>query len=375
MPSLPEHPVQFAFDGEIERLLRRWLTDDCTAAQLNWKFRTYYELRRWIPQTIKERLQQKRNRKLIVDPEWYLGNRFISEFRIALRKDLEADNTSVLHPWPRPYQHTLVLTHDVETADGFARIDRLARLEEHSGVRSTWFVIPHKYPIDWGLLTDLRDRGHEIGVHGYNHDGRLFASRRRFDSRTPLINKSIQEFSATGFRSPMVHRQLDWMQAIDMQYDASCFDVDPFQAMPGGVGGIWPFHVGRFVEIPYTMPQDHTLIRLGALDKNIWLKKMAQNRLLRGASTLITHPDYLESDEQLAEYRAFLDEATTDPSLWIALASDVANWWNDRCPPKHAMLETSQQDSACSQTQSADPRVRTTALKNLFADFLVEHAN
>ena len=44
--------------------------------------------------------------------------------------------------------------------------------------------------------------------------------------------------------------------------------------MPGGLGSIWPFVAGKYVELPYTMPQDHTLfIALRQRDCRIWERK------------------------------------------------------------------------------------------------------
>src|SRR6185295_6616832 len=120
-------------------------------------------------------------------------------------------------------------THDVETAEGFNCVSAIADLEQQLGFRSSWNFVPHKYPIDLGLLRDLRDRGFEIGVHGYNHDGRLFASRTMFDRRAAAINAALKAWGAVGFRAPMVHRNLEWLQALDIEYDASCFDADPYQ--------------------------------------------------------------------------------------------------------------------------------------------------
>ena len=210
-------------------------------------------------------------------------------------------------------------------------VDELAKMEERLGFRSAWNIVPHKYPVDRGLLEDLKHRGHEIGVHGYNHDGRLFESRRLFSRRAELINQAIESFGSTGFRAPMVHRNLQWLQALDIDYDASCFDVDPFQAMAGGVGGVWPFFAGKFVELPYTLPQDHTLfVSLGETTPRIWIEKLAYLRKLAGMAMLITHPDYLDTPERLEIYRIFLEHLAEQTDCWKALPREAASWWRLR---------------------------------------------
>jgi peptidoglycan/xylan/chitin deacetylase (PgdA/CDA1 family) len=210
-------------------------------------------------------------------------------------------------------------------------IAKIADLEQKLGFRSSWNIVPHKYPVDRGLLRDLQSRGFEIGVHGYNHDGKLFTSRAVFERRVPAINAALQSFGAVGFRAPMVHRNLTWMQSLNIEYDASCFDADPFQAMPGGVGGMWPFIAGRFVELPYTLPQDHTLfIALNERDGRIWDDKFEFIVRHGGMALLITHPDYLNSDDRIDAYRRLLEKARETPGMWQALPREVAAWWRKR---------------------------------------------
>ena len=129
----------------------------------------------------------------------------------------------------------------------------------------------------------------------------------------------------------MVHRNLEWMQALEVEYDASCFDIDPFQPMPGGVGALWPFIAGRFVELPYTLPQDHTLfVVLNQIDAAIWMRKLDFIANYSGMALVLTHPDYLDSDIRLDAYRQLLLTAREKMGMWHALPKDVAAWWRQR---------------------------------------------
>ena len=51
--------------------------------------------------------------------------------------------------WPDDYRACIVLTHDVESARGLARMERMADLEERYGFRSAWNLALDQYPIDW----------------------------------------------------------------------------------------------------------------------------------------------------------------------------------------------------------------------------------
>lgn len=306
--------------------LLQWAVDDAEAARLSPLFRTYYRLRPWLPLAVRHLLQ--RTRPVDAPPGWSLPVERIGE--LAARADA-AGPITMLHPWPDGTRWALVLTHDVETADGLRNCLRLAELEQEFAFRSSWNIVPYLYKIDWGIVRELRARGCEIGVHGYNHDGRLFESPATFSRRAEAINRALAEFEAVGFRAPMVHRNLEWLQQLNVEYDASTFDVDPFQAMPGGVGGIWPFMAGRFVELPYTLPQDHTLlVVLGETDGHIWREKLDFLVRNQGMALLVTHPDYLQSPAQLEIYRRFLADAAERPGRWHALPREVARWWRDR---------------------------------------------
>ena len=130
------------------------------------------------------------------------------------------------------------------------------------------------------LRQELTADGFEVGVHGLNHDGKLYSSKAEFDRRAKRINRYLKEWNAVGFRSPAMHHNLEWLKALNIEYDASTFDTDPFEPQPDGVGTIFPFWVARddgtgYVELPYTLPQDFTLfVLMKERTIDIWKKKL-----------------------------------------------------------------------------------------------------
>ncbi len=296
-------------------------------AHLSLKIRCYYRLRRFLPLPIRQLVQRVNNGSKKLDDGWFFTPGLLNGAFTAESSAFDARDIALRDMWPGEASYALVLTHDVETSEGMRLIPQLAELEEELGFRSVWNVVPYKYDVDRGLLRELQQRGFEIGVHGYNHDGRLFWSERIFQQRLPYIQQALKDFNATGFRAPMVHRNLQWLQALNIEYDASCFDVDPYQPMPGGVGSLWPFVAGDFVELPYTLPQDHTLmITLGEQSDNIWRRKLEFIRQRNGMALLITHPDYLNSPQRLNIYRSFLEHVREEGDYWHALPREVAQW-------------------------------------------------
>lgn len=153
----------------------------------------------------------------------------------------------------------LILTHDVDTEFGFNRIWDVCEVEKRMNLKSSWYIVPDLYDIEIKTLDYLREAGMEVGVHDWNHDGKLFSTRATFERRLPLINKKIEEWSAKGFRAGMAFHNDDWMSEFASEYDTSYYDSDPFQPMGGGCRKITPFMLGGIVELPYTMAQDHVL--------------------------------------------------------------------------------------------------------------------
>lgn len=237
--------------------------------------------------------------------------------------------------WPQGRRFALVLTHDVETAQGLAAVRPILDLEERYGFRSSFNLVPERYPLDPALIDEIRSRGFEIGVHGLKHDGRLFASRQVFARRAVRINAHLKQLGASGFRSPLMLRHPLWLQDLEIVYDLSFFDTDPFEPQPGGTMSIWPFLLGHFVELPYTLVQDYTLSAvLSQTTPQVWLEKVAFIRQYHGMALLNTHPDYLRHAGVARLYTQFLEAMCQYDDCWRALPLDAACWWRERVWPR-----------------------------------------
>jgi hypothetical protein len=230
----------------------------------------------------------------------------------------------------------------------------------------------------------LIEKGFEVGVHGLRHDGKLFSSRKTFLEQSARINHYLKDWQSVGFVSPSMHRNLDWIHDLNVEYDASTFDTDPFEPQPEGVGTILPFWVpaapnpqnstlntqhsstsgisslsksdsavlqpttstlqprtvsnSGYIELPYTLPQDFTLfVIMGEKNIDIWKKKLDWIAEHGGMALLISHPDYMSFngrkpvlDEYPAEYyKKFLKytKETYEGQYWNALPKDLARFW------------------------------------------------
>ena len=145
--------------------------------------------------------------------------------------------------WPEGKEFAFVLTHDVEWREGHDKCKQLLEIEKELGFKSSFNIVPERYKVDKKLRDFIVNEGFEIGVHGLKHDGKLFRSKNFFSERAIKINQYLKEWNAVGFRAPSMHHNLEWITELDIEYDLSTFDTDPFEPQSDGVGTIFPFWI------------------------------------------------------------------------------------------------------------------------------------
>nr|HQU72348.1 hypothetical protein [Calditrichia bacterium] len=202
--------------------------------------------------------------------------------------------------WPEGKKFAVILTHDVEHQGGHDKCRQLLELHRKHGFVSLFNFVPERYTVDPQMRKFITDNGFEVGVHGLNHDGRLFSSHHLFRARSKKINRYLREWGAVGFRAPAMHHNLKWIHELDIEYDLSTFDTDPFEPQSDGVGTIFPFPVSgktpqeTYVEMPYTLSQDFTtFILMQEKSTDLWRKKARWIIENGGMILLNTHPDYM----------------------------------------------------------------------------------
>ena len=250
--------------------------------------------------------------------------------------------------WPNGKRFAIVLTHDVEGMKGFRRVERLMDLESKYGFRSCFNFVPEgEYRVSDGLRELLDKAGFEIGVHGLEHDGKLYSSKAKFAGDAYQINGYLRQWKAVGFRSPLMQHRLGWLHRLDVEYDASTFDTDPFEPEPDGAATIFPFWVpgmdgGGFVELPYTLVQDFNLFKiLREPNIDIWKRKLDWIAERGGMALINTHPDYMgfegkqDRDEfPVSHYEDFLRYAKEnfERNYWAATPKEVTRYYRESVP-------------------------------------------
>lgn len=248
-------------------------------------------------------------------------------FRMALRRQLAShtqEHTGDVWPikpatmrapsnwrgWPDGKRFAFVLTHDVEGRKGMERCASLAQLESERDFRSSFNFIPEgEYHVPAEVRSHLASQGFEIGVHDLKHDGKLYRSEESFIENAGRINRYLADWNAKGFRSGFMHHNLDWIHHLNVDYDMSTFDTDPFEPQPDGVDTIFPFWVPSpngqsqgYMELPYTLAQDSTLfLLLGETTSSHWKRKLDWIAEHGGMALVNVHPDYLALDAKRSD--------------------------------------------------------------------------
>lgn len=297
--------------------------------------RAYYLVRPLLPRRLQIMLRQVFAKQQGVPefPRWPLETSLhdMYQWLFGLLTSIAGGPVPWIDVWPSGKNWAFVLTHDVETAVGVARRELLRAPERRYGFRSSWNFVPERYQLDQNVVRELRSQDCEIGVHGLRHDGRDLESRRMLSKRLPGIRAAAVRWQATGFRSPATQRHWELMPMLGFDYDSSYTDTEPYEPQPGGCCTFWPYFNQDQVELPITLPQDHTLFSvLREAHPDLWRKKARELNRRGGMVLVLAHPDYASDPKLLAAWEALLAEFADDPTMWQALPREVATWWRHR---------------------------------------------
>lgn len=331
LPFDPDQVMRQFWSEEYQKIGRAALTTASYTALRG----SYYRVRPVMPRKVQLYL---RRRFVAVQgratfPRWPVEDSLhdLYAWLAATLADLAGRPVPFLDLWPGGRSCALVLTHDVETVAGYRDLEVLRGPERELGYRSSWNFVPERYRVDDATVRRLHDEDCEIGVHGLRHDGLDLASARLLEKRLPAIRAAARRWDAVGFRSPGTQRRWELMPRLGFEYDSSYSDTDPYEPQPGGCCTYLPFFNNGLVELPITIPQDHTIYSiLRASRPDIWLHKAKLLRERHGMVLALTHPDYARDAAVAGGYRELLEQFHGDDSVWHALPREVAAWWRDR---------------------------------------------
>ena len=249
------------------------------------------------------------------------------QWPLDLSADFLADLAGVERWRPSSGPAPVIVSHDLDSPEGLeSLVKSFLPLEEAVGARSTNFVVPCGYAIDHGLLGDVRARGHEVGVHGYDHANRTpFAAdaerRQRLDAARPLVER----YGIAGYRAPSLLRTRALLRdlASRYRYDSSMPTSGGLFPVPNsGCASARPFVVEGITEIPISLPRDGSLRFLGYSPREIaevWIACAERVAASGGVIMLLTHCErrFSGTPAMVDAYRRFLDFIAADSRAFM----------------------------------------------------------
>ena len=338
--GLPFDTVEVVDNLRCERYTPGYADSERLALFNRFVRRAYYLVRPALPVSVRKHLQKLHLRtwNKVQFPHWpvdYTVDRIIEKLVLLELKRKRVETMPFIWFWPEGMSSTAIMTHDVETKAGRDFCTTLMDMDDAFGVKSSFQIIPEvRYPVSRAFLDEIKTRGFEVNVHDLNHDGHLFQERAEFMRRAAKINDYLREWGACGFRSAIMYRNQDWLEALDVAYDMSVPNAAHLDPQRGGCCTVMPYSVGKLIELPVTMTQDYSLFNiLGSYSTELWRKQIELVIERHGLISFIVHPDYVIEERARATYNQLLEhlsELRSERTLWVALPRDVHQWWRQR---------------------------------------------
>jgi len=341
--------IAFDPDSVVENLRReRYVTETLSAgrgpASSGLVRKAYYAVRPFLPVAVRKHLQRASLKGWASKPfpTWPIDRSVDSVFdqlmALSIKKQ-EVEKIPFIWFWPEGKAGCAIMTHDIETQTGLDFCSALMDLNDSHGIKSSFQVIPEgRYRATERSLGEMRNRGFEVNVHDWNHDGYLFSSRTLFLSRAAKINEVAARYRAEGFRSGVLYRNTDWYGDLNFSYDMSVPNVGHLDPQPGGCCTVMPYFIGKILEIPLTTIQDYSLFHiLKDFSIDVWKRQLGRILDGYGMASFNVHPDYIIEERARATYSqllAYLSDLASERNIWLSLPREVNHWWRDRSQMK-----------------------------------------
>jgi hypothetical protein len=341
---LPFDPAQVIDNIRNERYVPNLIAGRERLLTQEWIRKAYYSFRFFLPVSVRRHLQRAyfsdwQTRPFPAWPVDFTVDTLHEEFLRLSMRAAGVQRVPFIWFWPDGAPNGLIMTHDVETRAGRDFTPQLMDLDESYGIKASFQVIPEKrYEVPNEYVQEIRKRGFEFNIHDLNHDGKLYQKREEFLRRAKKINEYGHRYDARGFRAGSMYRMLDWYDAYEFSYDMSVTNVAHLEPRRGGCCTVFPFFIGRILELPLTTSQDYSVFHiLNDYSIGLWKKQLDLLRQRNGLMSFITHPDYLINRPARKVYEMLLDylrQMVSGEKIWAALPGEVDQWWRARSQMK-----------------------------------------
>ena len=216
----------------------------------------------------------------------------------------------------------VLLSHDLDSREGTEQfLEFFDPLEREMGARSANYVVVGKADFSLELAREIRDRGHEVGIHGFDHSNTTpFLPQEAILERLKTALEPVAELEPRGYRAPSLLRTPALLEGLKVyfEYDSSMPSSGGlFPQSNQGCFSARPFRLDSLWELPVSLPRDGSLRFLGYDPETIleiWKHCAEQIQAGGGVVSLLTHCETMFSGnpEMLSAYRGFLEAMAGD---------------------------------------------------------------
>lgn len=227
----------------------------------------------------------------------------------------------------------VLLSHDIDSPEGLTNaVQYFLDIEEAVGARSANYIVPSAWKINHSKLNMMFERGHEIGIHGFNHSNKTpFLSSKERQKRLLSALPLIKKYHIKGYRAPSLLRTRELLQDLATIY---CYDSSiptsggAFPVPNNGCASARPFRVEGLWEIPLSMPRDGSLLFLGYSSNDIlntWIQCANLIAKSGGVVNLLTHCEnrFSGKSPMRAIYKQFLEYLALNGQFKFMLPRDL----------------------------------------------------
>ncbi len=219
-------------------------------------------------------------------------------------------------------------------------VPRILRLLDRQGIKATFFVPGYSAERWPEAVRSIRDAGHEIGHHGYLHEGARSAPDAATEERRLLRGLEALDTVAgvrpIGYRAPMwelSYRLPELLARHGFRYDSGLMDSDhPYKLAVSGEPG-----ASAIVELPchWSLDDWEPYIYLpglsgsGAISNPAdvigrWTLELEALVVEGGLFMLTNHPFVTGRASRAAGLERLIARAREIDGLWIASAAEIA---------------------------------------------------
>lgn len=253
-----------------------------------------------------------------------------------------------LSVWPKGKKYAFMLTHDVDSKWIYQHenLNIFVEMEKRFAVCGAWFFVTNLYRHDFKKIDFLLNEGHEIALHGYNHDHKIaFLPNKEMHKRLSKCRWFIEKYQILGFRSPHYLRTVTFYEALMryIKYDTSMHDsynpTSKTDLIREGCSTLYPFKLSEdqdsLLELPITVPEDFKVYnpKNGASSiVEIQLEQIKEIKKRGGLATLVIHPEpHLSARKPFFEaFKEVLRFVSADSECWICRPKDIYRYWIDK---------------------------------------------